>query len=250
MTIRSRALSTLFPLLLLLPAVTFAEAPAPAPGKQVEQQFSSGTLSVGYLLFLPKDYSPDGKPSPLMLFLHGAGERGSGNLELVKKHGPPKIVEKKPGFRFIVVSPQCPKGQRFDTRLLSALLDEITKKYHVDRKRVYVTGLSMGGSGTWALANAEPGRFAAIVPICGLAPIEPKRFRSLSTWVVVGGKDRPQLVESLKQTVERLKKTKAPVRFTLHPELGHDSWTVTYNDPKLYKWLLEQTNRGPLPRRD
>ena len=103
---------------------------------------------------------------PLMLFLHGAGERGD-DLELVKKHGPPKLIEAGKDFPFIVVSPQCPQGRWWEPVELATLLDEIVEKQKVDKDRIYVTGLSMGGFGTWSLAAFQPGRFAAIVPICG-----------------------------------------------------------------------------------
>ena len=109
---------------------------------------SKATLK--YLIYLPKDY--DQKEAwPVLLFLHGIGERGD-NLDLVKKHGPPKLIAGGKQFPFIVVSPQCPNGHWWETVELTALLDEIAKKYKVDQDRIYLTGLSMGGFGTWALA--------------------------------------------------------------------------------------------------
>jgi len=122
--------------------------------------------NVNYLLFLPDKYNEEKKDWPLILFLHGSGERGS-VIDSVKKHGPPKIVEQVPDFPFIVLSPQCPKEQQWSNDILIPLLDEIVKKYRVDEKRIYLTGLSMGGFGTWALAIQYPHRFAAIAPICG-----------------------------------------------------------------------------------
>ena len=107
-------------------------------------------VTMKYLIYLPKDY--DQKDSwPVMLFLHGSGERGD-NLDLVKKHGPPKLIGAGKQFPFIVVSPQCPNGQSWEPFKLAALLDEIAEKYKVDQDRIYLTGLSMGGFGTWALA--------------------------------------------------------------------------------------------------
>ncbi|NMB81308.1 MAG: phospholipase, partial [Ignavibacteria bacterium] len=118
-----------------------------------------------YLLYLPVDYSDNNK-FPLLLFLHGAGERGD-DLSLVKKLGPPKMIAEGKEFPFVVVSPQCPVNKRWDTKVLIALIDEIVAKYKIDEDRIYVTGLSMGGNGTWRLATEIPDRLAAVIPICG-----------------------------------------------------------------------------------
>ena len=231
------------------PEASFAvDAPAPAPGKQVGQQFRSTTNkmhSCRYLVFLPRSYKSTGRPTPLLLFLHGSGERGD-NLEKVKAHGPPKIVQKRPNFPFVVVSPQVAATRRFNAPALLELLDHLQSTYNVDKMRTAVTGLSMGGAGTWAVANAAPGRFSAIVPICGTSTIKTQRFLKLPTWVTVGGKDKPRLVESLKKTVADLKAQGAPIRFTLYPRLGHNCWDATYNDPELYRWILDQsTSKRP-----
>ena len=151
------------------------------------------TLQLEYLLFLPNsyDHSPD-KKWPMIIFLHGAGERGN-NLELLKKHGIPKIIEQNPDFQFITASPQCPKDSWWtgELRLLNELVDEITNKYEVDTSRIYLTGLSMGGFGTWSLASMNPERYAAIAPICGGG--EPGRaaraLKNMPVWVFHGAKD-------------------------------------------------------------
>src|SRR5437016_5562689 len=118
--------------------------------KSVKKKFTK-SIQVNYLLYLPADYQQRGsKRWPLILFLHGSGERGT-NLNLVTVHGPPKIVKSKPEFPFIVGSPQCPPGERWDNDALLVLLDEIIAKYKVDKTRIYLTGLSMGGYGTWSL---------------------------------------------------------------------------------------------------
>jgi len=196
-------------------------------------------VTMKYLLFLPKDY--DQKPSwPLMLFLHGAGERGD-NLDLVKKHGPPKLIEAGKEFPFIVVSPQCPSGRWWQPFELAALLDEIVEKCKVDQDRIYVTGLSMGGFGTWSLAAYQPNRFAALVPICGGGePITAKLFAYAPVWVFHGAKDKTVPLERSEQMVEALKKNGGNVKFTVYPEVGHDAWNPAYADPALYEWLLQQ----------
>ncbi|HTO94351.1 MAG TPA: PHB depolymerase family esterase, partial [Bacteroidota bacterium] len=119
-----------------------------------------------YLVYLPPDYGKDERAWPLVLFLHGAGERGT-RVELVKRHGPPKLAAAGRQFPFILVSPQCPEDEYWSVPVLKALLDRILATYRVDRSRIYLTGLSMGGNGTWRMAMAYPDLFAAIAPICG-----------------------------------------------------------------------------------
>jgi predicted peptidase len=195
-----------------------------------------------YLLFLPKDYGKKDQAWPLILFLHGAGERGD-NLEVVKKHGPPKIVEQKPDFPFIVVSPQCPGNSWWteENDALLALLDDMIARYRVDPDRIYLTGLSMGGYGTWKLASDRANRFAAIVPICGGGePRRAMRLRNMPVWVFHGGKDPVVPVKESEDMVNALKKAgNKEVKFTVYPEAQHDSWVEAYNTQELYDWLLQ-----------
>jgi predicted peptidase len=196
-------------------------------------------VSMRYLLYLPKDYEQQDS-WPLLLFLHGAGERGD-DLDLVKKHGPPMLIERGQEFPFIVVSPQCPTNRRWEPFELAALLDEIVEKHRVDQDRIYVTGLSMGGFGTWSLAAYQPDRFAALVPICGGGePIMARLLRPIPTWVFHGAKDAVVPLERSTIMVEAMKKAGGDVKFTIYPEAGHDSWTDSYANPELYEWLLQQ----------
>jgi predicted peptidase len=216
---------------------------SPAAGAQQEKTFekeiNNRKVKLNYLLFLPEGYDKADKPFPMILFLHGAGETGD-NLSMVKKHGPPKIVEKKKDFPFIVVSPQAPR-RGWNPEALSALLDDVVAHYKVDKDRIYLTGLSMGGFGTWALAAAYPEKFAAIVPICGGGnPAIANKIKDIPTWVFHGGKDRAVPVKRSEDMVKALKEAGGHPKFTVYPEAGHDSWTKAYNDPALYKWLLEQ----------
>lgn len=201
-------------------------------------------VKMNYLLFLPEGYGKGEQAWPLILFLHGAGERGN-DLNLVKKHGPPKIVETKKDFPFIVVSPQAPNfGWDVDT--LNALLDDVVANYKVDRDRIYLTGLSMGGGGTWMLAAAHPERFAAIVPICGYInnPADAKKLKDLPIWVFHGAKDKAVPLTTSENMVKALKEANASeVKFTVYPEAEHDSWTETYDNPEMYKWLLEHKRK-------
>ncbi len=196
-------------------------------------------VEMGYLLYLPEDYAQK-ESWPLLVFLHGAGERGS-DLELVKKHGPPKLIAAGKQFPFVVVSPQCPTGRWWQPVELTALIDEMVEKYKIDEDRICVTGLSMGGFGTWALAGYTPHRFAAIVPICGGG--EAYRTRDLThlpTWVFHGGKDSVVPLERSEEMVAAMKKNGGDAKLTVYPEAGHDSWTETYDNPELYEWLLKQ----------
>ncbi len=199
-------------------------------------------VEMDYLLYLPKDYEK--KDSwPLLLFLHGAGERGN-NLDLVKKHGPPKMIANGHEFPFIVVSPQCPKDSRWVPTPLIALISDLESRYRVDSDRIYVTGLSMGGFGTWSLASYAPDRFAAIAPICGGGERwAAKQIAQLPIWTFHGTADKAVPVERSEVMIEALKRAGGKPKLTLYPDVGHDSWTQTYNNPELYEWLLEQKRK-------
>jgi len=204
-------------------------------------------ITVDYLLFLPAGYEEQKeKRWPLILFLHGAGERGD-DLEKVKKHGPPKLVEQKPDFPFIVVSPQCPESQYWIPDVLIALLDEIQKEYRVDPRRVYLTGLSMGGYGAWQMAAEHPGRFAAIAPICGGGRrIMALPLRNMPVWAFHGAKDPVVPPAESEEMIDALKRSgNRDVKLTVYPEAGHDCWTETYRNPELYEWFLAHERPNP-----
>ncbi|MEH1832004.1 MAG: prolyl oligopeptidase family serine peptidase [Nostoc sp.] len=252
------------------------------------QQQVTSTNSYNYLLFLPDGLRPAGGDRnetqqlllPTILFLHGAGERGS-NLDDVKKQGVAKIVEQQPEFPFIVISPQCPLGEYWNVERLSALLDEVMfgdklfsrrgcangfegdapnvanaqrlaentaipspqsgyASYSVDADRVYLTGLSMGGYGTWHFAAAQPQRFAAIAPICGGGnPQAVRKLKNLPVWAFHGAKDNVVPLSESEIMVLELKACGGNVKFTVYPEADHDSWTQTYDNPELYEWFLQ-----------
>jgi len=241
------------------------------------------TKQVGYtyLLALPAGYDASaGHTWPLIVFLHGSGERGS-DPWLVAKHGPPKLIRGEvpaaapaPGAaaapaetpearakreecakilatNFIVVSPQCPAGKSWDDDGVLALVDEIAAKYRVDAHRIYLTGLSMGGFGTWSVGIKNPERFAAIVPICGggqrtdirrAAREKKAELLSLGIWAFHGAKDPTvPLAESETMVADLKKAAVTDVQLTIYPEAKHDSWTETYNNPELYAWLLKHS---------
>ncbi|MGD9489925.1 MAG: prolyl oligopeptidase family serine peptidase [Calditrichaceae bacterium] len=210
-------------------------------GKQFSQTIKKEirkTIQGDYLLYLPKDYSKTDKKWPMVLFLHGAGERGE-DLELVKNHGLPKLIEQGRSFPFIVLSPQCHENQRWSIEFLNALLNETFLKYEIDENRIYVTGLSMGGFSAWELALKYPERFAAIAPVCGGAdPQKACLIKHLPVWAFHGAKDKIVPIDRAQAMVDALRSLGGDVKFTVYPDAGHDSWTETYENQELYDWLL------------
>lgn len=238
-----------------LAASAFAQtSPSPKPMQQAKkfERTVTNTLRSDYLLFLPQGYEPKGeKKWPLILFLHGSGERGT-DVQKVGVHGPPKIVKNKPEFPFIVVSPQCPENQWWSQDVLLALLDNVIATYNVDTNRIYLTGLSMGGFGAWTLGVNHPERFAAIAPICGGGQVidvyvsqEGKSgdaLKSLGVWAFHGAKDPVVNPEESERMVKALQSYGCKdVKLTVYPEAQHDSWTQTYDNPELYDWFLKHT---------
>ena len=223
---------------------TEIKSPPALPPRQHSQVFQKKTekiLSCQYLLFLPDGYGKRQKHWPTILFLHGAGERGS-DLNLVKKHGPPKIVEEQKDFPFIVVSPQCPQDRWWteEVEVLINLLDDIVNRYNVDTERIYLTGLSMGGYGTWTLAAAYPQRFAAIAPICGGGErYMADKFKNVPVWAFHGAKDNVVPPVKSEEMVNAINARGGNARLTVYPDAAHDSWTATYDNPELYDWFLK-----------
>lgn len=210
------------------------------PGQQ-PMQFEkevTETIKFQYLLYLPKDYGKEDKKWPTIVFLHGMGERGD-NVEKVKEHGPPKMLDGRDDFEFIVISPQCPGDRFWVTEDLSKFLDGMEETYAIDKDRIYLTGLSMGGFGTWKWAAEEPERFAAIAPVCGGGePITARRLREIPIWAFHGAKDRTVPLERSQQMIDAVKQRGGEPKFTIYPDAEHDSWTETYNNPELYTWFL------------
>jgi len=204
-----------------------------------------------YLLYLPPGY--DGNATnrwPLMLFLHGAGERGN-DAQTATIHGPLSMVKQGKSFPFIIAAPLFPENQRWHTEPLLKLLDHLEATLRVDKTRVYLTGLSMGGYGTWDLALAHPGRFAAAIPICGGGELidailsgrdQEHAFKSLPIWAFHGAKDPVVPVSESERMVMKLKELGVyEVKLTIYPEAQHNSWTETYNNPEVYEWLLKHS---------
>ena len=206
-------------------------------------------ITLDYLLYLPKEYADNDKEYPLVIFLHGAGERGD-DINKVKVHGIPKVVSEGKDFEFIAVAPQCPEdkwwGDSVDDEFEN-LLRECIENYRVDTSRIYLTGLSMGGYGTWYYGWKYNKAFAALVPICGGAG-SPKiinaieKYKNTPIWVFHGAQDSVVPLSSSTVLVNALNDIDADVKFTVYPEAEHDSWTETYENPALYKWLMSKQN--------
>lgn len=212
------------------------------------------TIQSDYLLFLPKGYEANSKKQwPLMLFLHGAGERGT-NVWRADIHGPSRYITNHADFPFILVSPICPAGdEHWSNETLTTLLDSVIKKYNADPERIYLTGLSMGGYGAWNLALAHPEKFAAVIPICGggetihvhlarlkyLTPKTTTALKNLPIWAFHGSKDSAVPVAESEHMVEAFKALgNKEVKLTIYPGVEHNSWEQTYNNPEIYDWLL------------
>lgn len=207
---------------------------------QTAEQFEAQLpVRMRYLIYRPPNYASRDR-WPLLLFLHGAGERGE-DLNQVKLHGPPRLVERGHNLPFVIVSPQCPPNRDWRAHELNALLDEVIAKNRIDPDRIYVTGLSMGGAGTWALAAYAPDRFAALVPICGGGEGHwTKRFAHVPVWAFHGARDTGVPLRRTEEMVQGLQRAGGKPTFTIYPEAGHDAWTETYYNPALYEWLLQQ----------
>jgi predicted peptidase len=202
-----------------------------------------------YVIFVPKNYDAK-KASPLILFLHGSGESGSDGKKQVDTGLGKAIKAKEDSFPFIAVFPQSEKrnwkADSLDGKRALAILAEVEKEYKVDAKRVYLTGLSMGGYGAWSFAYAHPNKWAAIVPICGGA--DPKvgekalaeKIKDIPCWCFHGDADKAVNVERSREIIKALKDAGAKnVEYTEYEKVGHNSWDKAYGTKELYEWLLK-----------
>jgi predicted peptidase len=233
------------------PVSTGAPKPAAMGDLNVSARSVTWTSSANYLVFLPADYHDhDSKRWPVILFLHGIGECGT-DVWRTAIHGPLNYVKKHPDFPFILVSPQCPVGDKWSNEAVLSVLNDVVGRYAVDTNRIYLTGLSQGGFGVWNLATTYPQRFAAVAPISGGGDVlgfivvkwnkeRTEPMLHLPFWVFHGGKDPVVPVAEDLRMVEALKKFgDADVKLTIYPQGQHDAWTETYNNPELYRWFLQ-----------
>ena len=225
--------------------------------KRVFESEDGGSLR--YRIHVPESVSAD-NVAPLVLFFHGAGERGSDN-EAQLKHGVSELLEyavsrNEPA---VIVAPQCPKGKQWvDTpwsdlehtmdkapsesmALVLELLDSIVEERWIDRRRIYVTGLSMGGFGTWDIVQRRPKFFAAAMPICGGGDVNlAKRLTKLPLWVFHGDSDKVVFTSRSRDMVAAIRALGGSPIYTEYPDTKHNSWTPTYSDAKILDWLFSQ----------
>lgn len=198
-----------------------------------------------YQVKLPEGYAADpAKRWPLVLYLHGSGDRGT-NLAVLKNNGLLKHLSGGPQLPAIVVSPQC-ANEWWSAPVLAQILDEVSAKYQVDPDRIIVTGLSMGGFGTWALAQAYPERFSAVVPICGGGnPAAVAGLRALPIWAFHGQLDTTVPVQLSETMIAAIRQAGGAPHLTIYPDARHDSWTKAYDTDALYTWMLAQQRGKP-----
>ena len=236
----------------------------------LDRAVTLGDTTYRYQVYVPHHYTPD-RRWPVILFLHGAGERGADGLLQTEVGIAGAIRRYRDRFPCLVVMPQCRPDQGWTGAMaVQALqaLEETAYDFNGDKDHIYLTGLSLGGCGTWSLALRHPGRFAAIVPICGwiVAPqadISPEdaafwaRLNPLSqhpepfttaaedlggtpTWVFHGDADEAVSVEESRRMVAAMEAAGGNVRYTEYPGVGHNSWDIAYAEEDLMPWLLAQ----------
>lgn len=198
-------------------------------------------VQLNYILQLPTNQK---EKFPLIIFLHGSGERGT-DLALVKVHSPFTYKEliQSP---VALLAPQCPSNVWWDTTAVYELIKETISKYNIDATRIYLTGLSMGGWGTWKLAIEHPELFAAVAPVC--APVDilmvidvPKL--NMPIRIYHGALDDVVLPEDSIMMHQELKKQNKQSELFIFPNDNHNSWDSTYSNPEFYKWLLSQQKK-------
>ncbi len=198
--------------------------------------------SISYILDLPNDAK---SKLPLIVFLHGSGERGA-NLEMVKAHSPftYKNLIKEP---VAILAPQCPENTWWDTQAIYFLIKEIVQKYKIDESRIYLTGLSMGGWGTLKLAGEHPEMFAAVAPVCAptdrvmLANIH--NYKEMNIKIYHGGMDNVVLPENAFNFWMALHPVNPKAELIVFPNDNHNSWDSTYSNPEFYQWMLQSVKK-------
>jgi predicted peptidase len=213
----------------------------------VNKIFKDGDKDIKYIVFVPKTY--DGtKEFPVILFLHGAGESGTDGKKQAAVGLGKAIRNKKENFPFIVVFPQSQKGgwgaKSAEGKRAIAILDQVEKDYKTDKKRVYLTGLSMGGFGTWSMAAEYPKRWAAIAPVCGGGDVKSAaKLKDLPIWCFHGDADTAVKVERSRDMIKAIKDAGGEPKYDEYPKVGHNSWDRAYGNAELYTWFLKHSTK-------
>ncbi len=202
-------------------------------------------VALRYLVWAPEPAARPAAGWPLLIFLHGSGERGD-DLARVKAHGPPKYAAAGRRFPFVLVAPQLPEEQQWDPDALEALRADLVARWPIDPDRVLLTGMSLGGYGTWDYAVEFPDRLAAIAPVCGIGLASwAARLAKLPIWAFHGALDDVVPLAPDRLMVEAVRAAGGRPKFTVYPDLGHNAWDPAYADPALYEWLLAQRRGRP-----
>lgn len=201
-----------------------------------------------YRIFEPE--RKKGEKLPLVLFLHGAGERGDDNRRQLR-HAVRSFIDGQMVRPCIVAAPQCPRGQWWNTDHVVAFAEEMRALDGVDQDRVYLTGLSMGGYATWHVAGMRPELFAAAIPVCGGGQTkDAEKLTGIPIWAFHGDGDRTVRPEASREMVQAIRDAGGELRYTEYPGVGHDSWTQTYADPRVHEWLFDQRRSVPIMLKD
>lgn len=233
----SRAAAWFVCAVLLCGCVSRPVPPPPAPRAERE------AAGFRHLLHRPRAYESRQK-WPLILFLHGDGERGD-DLALVRREGLPRILDTLPDFPFVVVSPQLERRRSWSAEALGDVLDEVVAANRVDPDRIYVTGLSSGASASLEMAILYPGRFAAVAAVTSSkVPAGLCGMKEVPVWIFHNSGDERIPAGRAKRLVRALEACGGEVRFTLFPRDGHDAWTEAYRTQELYDWFLAHRRRG------
>lgn len=206
-------------------------------------QVDSITVTYKYLVHIPKEVPSSGK-YPLLLFLHGAGSRGN-DIQLVGTNNPLRFAPNTENFPFLLVAPQCPAGAKWNEDVLLQVLDEIEKKYPIDREREYVTGLSMGGNAVWKLIQRAPDRFAAAAPVCGWGDsTNVCLLKYTPVWAFHGKEDKTISCQKSIEMINALNHSGGLGKLSIYKNVAHNSWGNTYAEKALYEWFLQQKRIG------
>lgn len=231
---------------LLLLAVSWLAA-CQAQSQLVEAEEETITRErLRYYLYYPEDYHKNEEMDyGLLLFLHGGGESGD-SLGAIKKNGPPKLITEGKQFPFLILAPQNPYQRKWwNTRAVMSLLETVVQNNRVDPERLYLTGLSRGGSAAWEIAVQYPDTFAAMAVVCGMAPLPYASWinKEMPIWVFHGTEDRSIPFSESENMVAKLKEMGYPVKFTVYEGVGHNAWEAAYTTEELYSWFTEQQKK-------
>ncbi len=234
-------------ILLMAGCVSVHKEVSTVPAKGISTGFLNKTMSVDgherkYVVYVPSDYDP-AKRYPLIVFLHGMGERGDDGL-LQSEVGIGRAIRLKADlYPCIVVMPQCPKDKLWvtATKHIETAMQRTESEYRIDKKRVYLTGLSMGGFGSWFYGAQHPDQFAAVMPICGGGKTsDAAQLAKLPIWAFHGGADHTVNPKASKEMVEAVKQAGGNIQYTEYPGVDHNSWDQTYTDARVVEWLFSQ----------